>query len=211
MNEVQVRYDKVRGCGYRKEGGLYLISGGESVHCGAFPIELKRCPCCDQGIKPSRGWTWLNLDLLRSGMECPEEPSYCKTCAMSNPVGKVGLLWIGEQFYPTPADFNDEAAAQGISRRISSVPNGFEVGKTWVALAHRKAVSRVCECEGKPECEKCGGDGVEHIPAIFRMFRPEAIEYVVKGDETDQELEAMDKRGITPVRVMRADETPVML
>jgi hypothetical protein len=130
---------------------------------------------------------------------------------MGHPVGKVGLLWIGEQFYPTPADFSDEAARLGISRRISSIPKDFEVGKTWVALAHRKAIQRVCECGGKEDCADCGGDGVQSIPAIFRMFRPEAIEYVVKGTESDGELEAMEKRGITPVRVVHADETPVML
>jgi hypothetical protein len=134
---------------------------------------------------------------------------------MGHPVGKVGLLWIGEAFYATTTDFNDEAARLGISRRISSIPNGFEIGKTWVALAHRKAITRVCECAGQTErvgeCAECNGEGVVHIPAIFRMFRSEAIEYVVKGTETDEELEAMEKRGTTPVRVVHADETPVII
>ena len=32
------------------------------------------------------------------------------------------------------------------------------------------------------------------------MFKPSAVEYVVKGTETEEELQDLTKRGITPVR-----------
>jgi hypothetical protein len=40
---------------------------------------------------------------------------------------------------------------------------------------------------------------------IFMAYKPTAIEYVVKGDESDEDLAAMQKRGITPVRDIRVD------
>ena len=49
---------------------------------------------------------------------------------------------------------------------------------------------------------------VEHTPGIFRVFRPERIEYVLKGTETEEEIAAIVKRGLTPVRVERIDPTP---
>lgn len=46
--------------------------------------------------------------------------------------------------------------------------------------------------------------GAKATPGIFRLFKPTMIQYVVKGTETGDELDEMQKRGITPVRVERA-------
>jgi len=115
--------------------------------------------------------------------------------ALPGYIGKAGLIWIGEQFYKTPQDFLQEAREQGISRRISTVPKGFEPGKTWVLLAHRKGIAPADTPDAPGDYSR------GHIPAIFAMFKPQAIEYVVKGDETQEELERIIKRGLTPVRV----------
>jgi hypothetical protein len=106
----------------------------------------------------------------------------------SSPMGLVGLTWIGERHYPTPADFMKEAKAMGISRRIKTIPKGFELGKTWALLAHRLTI---------PAKEKGG----EATAGIFFMYQPTAIEYVCKGTETKEEIDALIKRGLTPVLV----------
>ena len=62
---------------------------------------------------------------------------------MHLPMGRVGLIWVGEKFYPTPQDFCAEAEKMGISRRIPAVPNDFVLGETWVWLAHRKAIEAI--------------------------------------------------------------------
>jgi hypothetical protein len=40
----------------------------------------------------------------------------------------------------------------------------------------------------------------------FHIFRPQRIEYVVKGDETDDELAAFEKRGVEPVKVVPLEQ-----
>src|SRR5215471_10018790 len=152
-----------RGCGYRKVGGMYLCSGGGGFPCDRLPIRLDVCPCCNHGFKQSRGWTWLDVPKFVNGnhevtslhisgeIPCPCS-LYCPLCKHVNTVGKAGLLWIGEKFYRTPAEFLAEGVTMGISRRIAAIPRGFEVGKTWVLLAHSKTIHEVVpESERDPE------------------------------------------------------------
>jgi hypothetical protein len=47
----------------------------------------------------------------------------------------------------------------------------------------------------------------EFKPGVFQMFKPTAVEYITKGGETEEELEALVKRGITPVQVKQDDGT----
>ena len=49
---IMVVTEGPRGCGYRKQGGKYLISAGVSVACPALPLEVSRCPCCDRRTVP---------------------------------------------------------------------------------------------------------------------------------------------------------------
>ena len=191
---IQTRIEKARGCGYRKPGGLYLVSGGFGRHCGALPIPLTVCPTCHAGIHPSRGWTWVDLQAIRKDKPCVQTtgPNYCDSCPFFK-ITKAGLLWVGEKFYPTPDHFEREGVAMGISRRVSVIPCGFKLGETWIAFAHRKAIPGEFKLE----------DEQTVTPGIFHLFKPTAIEYVVRLDDDKEKLEALEKRGITLIEVVR--------
>jgi len=186
MVQVELRRDSRRGCGWRKPG-LYLVADGPSQPCGKLPLPLEICPTCGNGIKPARAWTWVNATALFAGRQC-RNPNCSGRCPLAGNLGRAGLLWIGVRYYPTPDAWLREAEIQGISRRIPAVPKGFESGKTWVLVAHQQATRNA--------------DG-SFAAAIFRVFRPSAIEYVVRGDESAEELERLAKRGVTPVRIER--------
>lgn len=195
MASVQVRRDQKRGCGWRKSGGLYLVPDGPSAPCGMLPIPLDVCPTCHHGIKPARSWTWVSADALIAGRQCGLGADACGGCFFKRAsLGKVGLLWVGGAFYPTPEHWTQEALKQGVSRRIPALPRGFVLGETWVFVAHRDAIP-------------VGAD--EFIAGVFHAFKPRAVEFVVRGTETDEELDAMIKRGITPVRIERVEGTVV--
>ena len=108
----------------------------------------------------------------------------------------------------------DETHTQGVSRRIGALPRDFVLGETWVLVAHRRAIpAPVC---GEPFdlvgslCQRADGhpgahhDEREYQAGIFHAFQPSAVEYIVKGDETGEELAALRARGITPVKVFVA-------
>jgi len=193
-----------RGCGYRQPGGIYLVMDGLGRECGALPIELSVCPCCHHGIKPSRGWTWINLaQFAAAGAGC-KMPN-CGNCPIADAViQEVGLLWVGEKFYTTTRDFTQEADRMGISRRIAQVPKRFEIGKTWVALAHRRAIPEPFKLE-----DGNGKGKFKH--GIFHLFRPQRIEYIVKVHDTPEKLERLEKRGFTLVRVFKADPAELLV
>ena len=194
---MKISYEKSRGCGYRKEGGLYLVSGGLLDSCFKLPIPLTVCPCCHAGIKPSRGWTWIGKKLIE---DAPCSKTGCKGCVpFDGSVDRFGLIWVGEKFYKTPYDFNKEALTQGISRRIKAVPKDFVIGETWVLLAHRKCIGAAFDSNPKDDEEA-------FTPGIFCAFKPTAIEYVVKDDDDPDYLAGLEKRGITLVKVFKEEE-----
>lgn len=201
-----------RGCGYRKQGGLYLVSDPGGMPCDRLPIALTVCPVCSHGFKQARGFSWVDVAGLVGGVhkDCLDEFP-CPLCMATESMGRAGLLWIGEKFYKTPEDFGQEAAALGVSRRIKALPRGFVVGETWILLAHPKTISTPCaECQadgwklGSPEtpCEACAGKGTVLSPAIFKVWRPSRIEKILaeskRGSEEAKELEA---KGISIVYV----------
>lgn len=204
-----------RGCGYRKIGGLYLVGGYSGKACDRIPIPLEVCPTCSQGIKQARGWTWIDIAGLTHGIHkgCKDDFP-CPLCMETAGMGRAGLLWVGEKFYKTPARFTAEARAMGVSRRISTIPRGFEIGKTWVLMAHPLQIA-CTKCDGTGrlpnretlDYEKCDGcDGKGGKPAIFYVFRPSAIEKILPESQRDSnEAEALQKRGITPVYVPDTD------
>ena len=189
---IKTVVDKERGCGWRKPGGLYLRCDAPASPCGRLPLKLEVCPCCSAGFKPCLGWTWVDLRLMFKYNDCKFTTSHhedrCDGCLINHPEGKAGLLWIGGSFYETPEAWSGEAMRLGVSRRISSVPNGFVLGETIVLVAHRKV----------PKIGK----------AVFSAFRPERIEYVVRGDEPESKLAALTRRGITLVNVVRDGTLP---
>lgn len=224
-------YEAKRGCGIRARGGLYMVSGAAMEACGKLPIELHVCPTCHTGIKPSRGWTWMDIRPFIRHKACSVKEAFANA---PNPAGlmcncvldgdhtpeRVGVLWIGEKFYPTPTHFMLEGERMGFSRRVSAIPNDFELGKTWVAFAHRKGIVETCDqCNGvgsvdastpregnipakiaEEECVECNGKGKHYTPAIFTLFKPTAVEYIVKDNDDPKKLERLEKKGVTLVR-----------
>lgn len=194
---IATRREGKRGCGYRKPGGLYMVSGKAGRDCGRFPIPLTVCPTCSAGIKPARGWTWIDSGPILEANPCSSLGWSCSTCPLQMPTDRVGLIWIGAKFYDSPQKFQSEAARMGISRRIKSIPRDFVLGKTWVWLAHRHVIqTNELDEDGDPIFR----------PAVFMAFLPTAIEYVVKGDEDEEELQRMIDRGITLVRIEKIGE-----
>lgn len=187
----------------------------------------------------SRGWTNVDIDKLFSGVPCNSirylgSPA-CVTCPLNASLGKGGLLWVGEKFYPTPRDFVAEATKMGVSKRLSShLPRGMK-GKDgefrWVLLAHPRGYDAgpcqrcVSACEeilvklgSAPKagmlydavadtwskCPECKGSGRDLRPGIFSIFKPTAVEYIVKETDSEEKLAALEKRGIETVKVMKA-------
>ncbi len=78
---------------------------------------------------------------------------------------------------------------------ISSIPSA----------ATNRRYCTACKNNGK-YCTNCKGEGFVTVPAIFHAFIPTALEYVVKGTETEKELDRMEKQGITLVKVVPIPE-----
>jgi hypothetical protein len=152
-----------------------------------LPIDLHVCPTCNGGIKQTRGWQWIDPQPWLTG-ECSHVEQSCPAVDPRGLGNRVGLLWIGAQFYPMPADFIAEAAVMGVSRRITAVPRGFELGKTWVFFAHPKIK------------QTTNGDW---IGGVFRVFKPDRIEKIVTETQAEDtaSMEKLADAGITPVIV----------
>lgn len=205
--------DPVRGCGKRKPGGLYLVAGTNFSGCCALPIPLTVCPCCGQGIKFFRGFGWIEPAALFDGITCTREMSTNERidqvvfnkgfCIIERLPEKMGLMWVGEQFYTTN-EFTKEAALHGISKRIKSIPNDFKISETWLALAHKKAVTVY-------DVDKYGFSPA-YEPGVFMFFKPSRIEYIVQGTETPEFLERLEKRGVTLVKIIgyQGEQLPLL-
>jgi len=177
------------------------VSGKLEVPCGKLPIPVLTCPTCGDGIKPSRGWTWINPKKLI--MHSIQKKCFTGTCHLcpiqfiyDGCIELTGLIWIGEKFYPTPEDYLNECREVGISRRIRTVPKGLVVGETYVLLAHRKVLDPVFKKE----------IGLTRGPAIFSVFRPTKIEVICEGAEDEEVIKGYEKRGLTPVIVKPKDD-----
>jgi len=113
----------------------------------------------------------------------------------------AGLLWIGEKYY-TPQSFMKEALVLGVSKRIAAIPRNLELGLTWVLLAHPKAVNRMKPAKTNDEVLF----EIVQAPGIFTAFIPQRIEKIVPDTITEEEVERLRKRGITPVKVDANDK-----
>jgi len=199
-----------RGCGFRKIGGLYLVGGGIGMPCDRLPFPLTVCPCCSQGVKQALGFTWIDVAKFFQGPHIVTPPiiarpfhnelcqchSLCPLCRHPETMGRAGLIWIGEKFYKFPIDFVKEGVELGFSRRIKAIPHGFKIGETWVLLAHAKAVPVDAVASLPPIQEK------DFKPGIFYAWLPQRIEKIMKeSTRGTEEIEALEKRGITPVFV----------
>lgn len=209
--------EPIRGCGFRKVGGYYLCGSYIPIPCDRLPYPLDTCPVCGGGIKVSRGFTKINPFRL-FGPHNPLCTDRIRPCFMCDPKDEVAfIMGVGEKFYPTPSDFINEACQLGVSKRIPFIPKELELGKTVIYLAHPKAVeikepvvlqqamSILEECETK-QPRLLETDKVERRLGIFTAFIPQRIEKLLwESEATPEELEKLEKRGITPVIVPDGD------
>lgn len=199
--------EAIRGCGYRKVGGLYLCGEGHGMECDRLPYELKVCPVCGSGVKFSRGFTWLNWLRYASAHEgCREKfptiasgPLHvnnpCPVCHPGIYAQPYGLLWVGESFY-TPEAFIKEAIEMGVSRRIAAIPKNLKLGETWVLFANIKACGERKDNDGK----------TVGIPGVFYAFRPQRLELLLWESEfTHDKAVELEKKHITPILIPDGD------
>lgn len=179
---VETSIEGARGCGYRKPGasgvGIYLMGGQYFAPCGRLPYPLHVCPVCGEGIKPARGWTWIEpINLFVANDEngwpktLPCHAQHCESCWFGGKLpDRAGLLWIGEAFYRNPHAFMREAAMMGVSRKVSAIPRDFVLGETVVYLAHRRAIADT-EANLLPS------------PGVFTAFVPTRVDLVVDSED----------------------------
>ena len=209
--------EEQRGCGYRKVGGMYLCGEYITVPCDRLPYPLDTCPVCGAGIKVSRGFTKIiPMHLFGFHQPCNDRVRPCFVCDPT--IVPAFIMRVGEQHYKTPGDFSREARSMGISKRIPFIPREMELGKTIVYLAHAKACVEVTS----PALQQAMAllrppeDGqqalvesqkVEHKLGIFSAFIPQRVEKLLwEKDATPEELEKLEKRGITPVIIKDGDQ-----
>lgn len=208
--------EQIRGCGFRKLGGTYLCGEYIGEPCDRMPFPLTTCPVCGQGIKVSRGFTKVNpYQLWGTHQDCKDRFRPCFLCDPQDQPAYIML--VGEKYYKTPTDFLDEAHLLGISKRIPFIPKDLELGKTIIYLAHPKA----CEVKVAPALQEAMAlveenqtkqprlletERNEKRLGIFCAFIPERVEKLIwEKDATPEELEKLEKRGITPIPIPDGD------
>ncbi len=209
--------EQLRGCGYRRVGGLYLCGEFISSPCDRMPFPLTTCPVCGQGIKVSRGFTQVNpLRLWGIHQDCIDHFRPCLLCDPQDEPAYIMLVGAGN--YKTKEDFLSEATHMGISKRIPFIPKGLELGKTVIYLAHPKA----CEVKEPAALQEAMAiveeaqtkkprllevERIEKKLGIFCAFIPKRVEKLIwESQATPEELEKLEKRGITPVLIPNGDK-----
>lgn len=185
-----------RRCGFRVVGGIYLVCDGEGVSCDRLPFDISTCPTCGHGPKPTRSFSWLPNPAEFFGGDCekcvcPMPMGHCPVCMP--PEQPQGLIWLGRGHY-TAAEWLQESADMGISRKISGVPKGFKIGEHWVYVAER---------EETPKRTHVIQD-MASVPAhIVSAFKPQRIEVLITQEIADdpKQMERLEKRGLTPIIV----------
>lgn len=198
-----------RGCGYRKAGGIYVVSGGIGEPCERLPIPIETCDHCKRpAIEFTRSIQWVGVSYaLAKARACDFNPGHCTRCVICQPVlmereadpkDEFAVMWVGESHYATPMDWTREANQMGVSRRMNAIPKEMVVGKSWVVVAHNRAIETKCDtCDGRgrtgkagkdaDECGTCEGKGKVGKPGIFHAFRPRGYELVVTPSMAKQE------------------------
>ena len=211
-----------RGCGYRRIGGLYLVGNSQGRDCDRLPFPLTVCPTCSAGFKRSRAPAWIDINGLFEGphkvhgIPCACAFNGCPLCEQPEKMGKGFLLWVGTKYYPTTTSFLKEGEKLGFSRRIAALPKGFVLGKTYVLLAHAKAIETLTEVKQEnldgqaatlfPAVNSMPVFERTYTPGLFHFWIPSAIEKILPESQRNSgEAERLVKRGIRPIFVPDAD------
>jgi len=151
------------------------------------------CPTCGEMMEIG-GWGYV-CNSCGTEVKAAEhkECTDGEGCPICNPPEKAYMLWVGEKFY-TPQSFIEEAQRLGVSKAVATIPRDFEIGKTIVYLAHRKAAKMMV----KDPSTLTGYREVE-IPGVFASFRPTHFEMLVKKSDFEKNREKyleMEEKGI---------------
>ncbi len=160
-----------RGCGSRKEGGVYLecglAVGGRPIEDFIFdpPLDEERLPI--EWLKPSR------------------TPQLFEREGVNHVV-----IWVGEDFYPNVFDFIEETRVAGASRRV---PKTFDFSKL-TASSRMYFVHAHAAVDGTALIGACnGGDDVAELPCP-RLSPIDAIVPVRKHSlRADASAELLDE------------------
>lgn len=205
------------------------MTSGLGEPCERLPLPLDCCPTCGGGVKQVRSFQWIKPGLvfqnpkIKPCMSASDEPTkgvgylrtHCHRCvvctpnlleAHSEPKDQVGLLWVGEKFYPTPEDWAKEATHQGVSKRIAAIPKGLVVGKTYIFVAHPNAIAEKVPQPMK-EGELLGKEEIKYTPGIFHVFVPQRVELIVTPSMKKEKWvkELVEKQGVVLVDVPEDD------
>lgn len=191
--------EPIRGCGYRKVGGLYLVGGYLDLPCDRLPMPLPACPTCGHAVKLTRTFTEFNpYRLMGIHNDCQDGVRPCLVCDPPDDIAFA--MRVGARYY-TPQSFLEEARAMGISKRIPWLPKNLILGTTIVYLAHKKTI--VAEKEDP-------NDKDTYLPGSFAAFIPKQVDKIMwqSGAEalTDKDKEQLAKRGINPVAIPDGDK-----
>jgi hypothetical protein len=189
-----IPYKKVkRGCGYLQAGGLYLMSGKLGAPCDRLYFPIPVCPVCGETIRFSRGIQKINaLKLFGEHKNCKDETKPCPVCQPQEE--GTFLMWVGDKYY-TPEEFVEEAKTLGVSKRINYVPKEFEVGKSWLVLAHQKAILSQDK------------EGPKQKPGIITAIRPTKLVKVLKENQaTPDQVAELEEQGIDVMPIPDGDE-----
>lgn len=154
-----------------------------------------------------------------------KDDNRCHVC--NPPSGLISfLMTVGEKYY-TPENFVAEAQVMGVSKRIPTMPRDLVLGKSVVYLAHPEAVTgrlnqdlRASWHEWSADKLPLAPEGWEYRPpsvklaegeheqlAVFCSIVPERVEKLLwKSQATEEEVETLLKRGITPVLIEDGDK-----
>ena len=96
--------EAIRGCGFRRVGGMYLCGEYISSPCDRMPFPLTTCPVCGQGIKISRGFTQVTpFQLWGIHQDCQDRFRPCFLCDPQDEPAYIMLVGAGS--YKTPQDY----------------------------------------------------------------------------------------------------------
>lgn len=228
--------ERKRGCGYRHVHGIYLVGGLFTIPCDRLPFPIRPCPVCGSGPHFTRGLAEIDPLAMfgthdvpvkvfagEPGLEAEIKKVNCydkfRPCIMCDPSHDLAyILGVGEQFYPTPKHFMEEARVQGVSKRIAQVPKHLVPGKTVIYLAHRKAcmvdaplpvaqAEVILEQKSKPAQPRLIETPEQvYKLGIFSAFVPQRVEQLFWKSELDKKLrERCKKRGVVPVAIPDGD------
>ncbi len=207
--------EKARGCGYRICGALYLVSDSiQRTWCGRLPLPTS--------MKQSRQFQLHALMDVLAGTEdvlCGKADcvSGWLTCPLRwppriSPLTAVGVSWVGSKDY-TPDSFTLEVAEMGVSKRVSGIPAGLQLGRTWVFLAH-PAAYRYPTCRrcgmgwaeyDRPECHK-GQPHAWQGPGFFHGFVVQRVECLAEDDRLQEDwVSDLKQKGVTIIPVPADD------